>query len=114
LRSTRSWTGERWHLRELVGNPLRAIDAIDRNTAELFRALAVCEKVEETPAIGRIAAWFPFDPCPLEEIAMLVGDVYAVWALCDPETDDIDAMLDCALAKICHDRLIAIDQILDG
>jgi RNA polymerase I-specific transcription initiation factor RRN3 len=105
---------ERWHLRELVGNPLRAIDAIDRNTAELFRAIAVCERVDETPAIGRIAVWFPFDPSPLEEIAELVRDEYAVWAQCDPDTDDIDAMLDSALARVCQDRLISIEQVLGG
>jgi RNA polymerase I-specific transcription initiation factor RRN3 len=98
----------RWRLRELINNPMCAGDAIDRNTAEMFRRLGIIEAAPETVVIERIAVWFPFDPCPLAEIADLVGDRYVTWGEVEADSDDVDNLLDQALGRVCQRRVIAM------
>ena len=100
---------KRWRLRELMGNALRAADSIDKDTSELFRSLNVVDIGPESFVIERISVWFPFDPCPLDEIAHLIDPFYVQWRDCDDDPEDVDQLLDQELARICQTRLITID-----
>lgn len=102
---------ERWNLKELLCNNLKAINAIDRNTAELFRSLNIFPMEPEAIVIERIHVWFPFDPCPLEEIARIVQPFYIEWRS-DNDTDDIDGMLDRSLNQVCEMRGITLEGML--
>jgi hypothetical protein len=45
----------------------------------MFRSLQLTDHIQEASAFGRIAVWFPFDLCPLVEIAEIVADVSVLW-----------------------------------
>lgn len=100
---------ERWHIDELLCNELKAIDVIDKNTADMIKSLGFFETKDDSIVIERIPVWFPFDPCPLEEIANLMMDNYIVWSETEADTDfnedgDVDAMLDNELSRLCENR----------
>ena len=98
---------QRWQIDDLLTNPLRAIDVIDRNTADMFKSLNIFPITNENLVIERIAVWFPFDPCPLEEIGNMISSYYLQWS--DVEgNNDIDALLDSELSRLCETKLISI------
>ncbi|OHS97140.1 hypothetical protein TRFO_36724 [Tritrichomonas foetus] len=102
---------QRWHLDDLLTNPLRAIDVIDKNTADMFKSLNIFQINDESIVIERISVWFPFDPCPLDEIAQIVANTYTQWSEVEGN-NDIDALLDSELSRLCESRLISIDPII--
>ena len=100
---------KRWRLRELMGNALRAADSIDKNTSETFQSLNVVDIGTQSVVIERISVWFPFDPCPLDEIKHLIDPFYVIWSECDDDPEDVDQLLDQELARVCQARLISMD-----
>ena len=92
-----------------MGNALRAADSIDKNTSEHFQSLNVVDIGTQSVVIERISVWFPFDPCPLDEVKHLIDPFYVVWSECDDDPEDVDQLLDQELARVCQARLISMD-----
>jgi RNA polymerase I-specific transcription initiation factor RRN3 len=101
---------EKWNLSELFVNELEGLTAIDKNTAEMFGSLGIVEYDPDEFIIDRIDVWFPFDPCPFEEVKARVDPIYKEWGE-ESEPADIDSMLDQSLSKICSSRGISLDDM---
>ena len=101
---------EKWDLSSLFVNDLEGLTAIDKNTAEMFGSLGIVEYDSDEITIDRIDVWFPYDPCPLEEIKAKVEPIYREWGE-ETEPGDIDSMLDQSLNKICSSRGISFDDM---
>ena len=105
---------ERWHIDDLLCNELRAIDVIDKNTSDMIKSLNLFDIKDESIVIERISVWFPFDPCPLEEIANDVMDNYILWSEADAdveynEDEDLDSLLNNELSRLCENRIFNFD-----
>ena len=101
---------EKFHISELFNNELDGMSAIDKNTAEMFSSLGLVDYDVEEIQIDRINVWFPFDPCPLDELKERVQPIYMEWGE-EAEPGDMDSVLDQSLNKICASRGISFDDI---
>ena len=100
---------EKWNISELFNNELDGMTAIDKNTAEMFGQLGLVEYDPDEITIDRIDVWFPFDPCPLDEVKERVEPIYIEWGE-EAEPGDINAVLDQSLNKICLSRGFSFDE----
>lgn len=101
---------ERWHIDELLYNELKAIDVIDKNTSDMVKSFNLFEaRHEDSVVIERIAVWFPFDPCPLDEMADFVSDNYIQWNELNEEDEDVNAILDQELSRLQQNHLFNFD-----
>ncbi|KAH0794813.1 RNA polymerase I-specific transcription initiation factor rrn3 [Histomonas meleagridis] len=107
----RSWSkrginpNEKWNLSDLLCNNLRAIDVIDKNTADMLSTLGCLTLTTGVVVIERISVWFPFDPCVLESMEKRIRAFYVVWSNEeDPEIDNVDALLDNELSRVYERR----------
>ena len=100
---------EKWRISSLFNNELDPMTAIDKNTAEMFGQLGLVEYDPDEITIDRIDVWFPFDPCPLDEVRERVEPIYIEWGE-EAEPGDINAVLDQSLNKICASRGISFDD----
>lgn len=101
----------RWKINLLFNNELDAMTAIDPNTAEMFSSLGNIEYEPDSSVIERISVWFPYDPCPLDEVSERVSSIYMQWGEV-AEPADVDAALELSLNRICASRGISLGDIL--
>lgn len=102
---------QRWKVSELFNNELEGLTAIDPNTAEMFGSLGIVEYDPDNAVIDRIQVWFPYDPCPLDEVTERVEPIYMQWGE-QTEPGDVDAALENSLSRICASRGISLGDIL--
>ncbi|EAY04399.1 hypothetical protein TVAG_416970 [Trichomonas vaginalis G3] len=101
----------RWKVSLLFNNELEGLSAIDPNTAVMFSNFGLIDYEPDQSVIERIQVWFPYDPCPLEEIAERVSSYYMQWGE-NAEPGDVDAALENSLSRICAMRGISLGDIL--
>ena len=80
----------------------------------MIKSLNLFDIKDESIVIERISVWFPFDPCPLEEIANDVMDNYILWSEADAdveynEDEDLDSLLNNELSRLCENRIFNFD-----
>ena len=100
---------EKWQISSLFNNDLDAMTVIDKNTADMFGQLDLVDYDPDEVTIDRIVVWFPFDPCPLDEVKERVEPIYIEWGD-QAEPGDFNAVLDQSLNKICLSRGFSFDE----
>jgi len=102
----------RWRLMELVKNELAGWTAIDKNTVEQFSIILNTDLSSNEAYIDRIDVWFPFDPCGIDEISERVSPIYREWGDTQ-DLNDIDGILDHGIHRICANRGISIEALME-
>lgn len=102
---------ERFSLETLFCSSLDAGSIIDRGTSEAFLKLGFVNYKLEAIVIEKIEAWFPFDPCPINEIQERFSEIYRDWG-CLNEPQSVSQLIGQELDEIGAVRGIDISSIL--